>query len=152
MVFGHGAAAVMPQLLQSAKWKGKPYVCRLPDDFPSVCLQTANMSELDALHDETANHLKAWREYRRMSQTQLANIVGTTGAVISLLESGDRQLSTKWLHRLAPALGIRPGFLVDYDPRQLDTSTLELIETASAIAEEDRPTAIKVLKGFLKSA
>lgn len=110
------------------------------------------MMDGDEIDDRTANNLKAWREYRAMSQTELARQVGTTGAVISLLESGDRQLSTKWLHRLAPVLKIRPGFLVDYDPRKLDTSTLELIETASAIAEEDRATAIKVLKGFLKSA
>lgn len=100
---------------------------------------------------QTANNLRAWREHRGLSQTELAKRVDTTQAVISLLEKADRQLSTKWLYRLAPVLGIRPGFLVDYDPRTLDTSTLELIETASAIAEEDRATAIKVLKGFLKA-
>lgn len=152
MVFGQGAAALMPQLLQSAKSKGNPILCGLPDDLLATRLQNANMSDATDHQDHTANNLKAWREYRRLTQTELAAMVGTTGAVISLLESGDRQLSTKWLHRLGPALKIRPGFLVDYDPRDLDTSTLELIETASAIAEEDRPTAIKVLKSFLKSA
>jgi len=114
--------------------------------------QTANMDDFEENQDQTANHLKAWREHRHLTQEQLASLVDTTGSVISLLESGDRKLSTKWLHRLAPALRIKPGFLVDYDPNTLDTSTLELIETVSEIAAEERPRAIMVLKGFMKTA
>jgi transcriptional regulator with XRE-family HTH domain len=106
----------------------------------------------DEQDDHTANNLRAWREHRGMTQEALAAAVGTTGAVISLLESGDRKLSTKWLHRLAPALGIQAGFLVDYDPRKLDSSSLELIETVSAIADADKPTALRVLQGFRKTA
>jgi len=128
-----------------------PTYCSPHSDNLTPPAQTAIMRD-DEKDYQTANNLRAWREHRELSQTELAKRIDTTQAVISLLEKGDRQLSTKWLYRLAPALGISPGFLVDYDPRTLDTSTLELIETASAISKEDRPTAIKVLKGFLKSA
>lgn len=119
---------------------------------------------------QTANNLRAWREHRGLSQSELGKLVDTTQAVISHLEKAERKLSTQWLHRLASALRIQPGHLVDYDPRTLDRSTLDLIEAAAAIAEEDRPftkelidtaagiapedreTAMKVLKQFLKSA
>src|SRR5438128_1339033 len=58
--------------------------------------------------DPEKNFLRAWRELRRLTQAQLAESIDTTGAVISLLESGDRRMSDKWARRLGPALGIPP--------------------------------------------
>ncbi len=72
------------------------------------------------------NHLQAWREHKRMSQEELAAAVDTTGSVISLLESGERGLSAKWLRRLAPALGTTPGMLLDHDPRELDSDVIDM--------------------------
>ena len=72
------------------------------------------------------NHLQAWREFRKLSQAALADAVDTTASVISMLESGDRGLSAKWLRRLAPALDTTPGMLLDHDPRDLDTDVLEI--------------------------
>lgn len=76
------------------------------------------------------NNLKAWREFRKLSQEALAAKVDTTGTVISMLESGDRGLSAKWLRKLAPALGIQPGHLLDHDPNDLPTDILEIWMTA----------------------
>lgn len=73
------------------------------------------------------NHLQAWRLFRKMTQEQLAEAVGTNKAVISLIESGDRQLSPKWLGRLAPALGTTRGFLLDYHPDDVDADYLREI-------------------------
>ena len=81
------------------------------------------------------NHLRAWREYRGMTQAQLASIIGTEGSVISLLESGDRSLSDKWLRRLAPPLGTTPGFLLDYAP---EDSRSPLRNAIALIPEPDR--------------
>lgn len=75
--------------------------------------------------DNRRNHLRAWREHRGLTQAQLAEIVGTEGSVISLLESGDRALSDKWLRRVAPALGTTPGILLDYDPNALGEEPLK---------------------------
>lgn len=71
------------------------------------------------------NHLRAWREFRGLTQAQLAKIIGTEGSVISLLESGDRAASDKWLRRLAEALEISPGLLLDFEPASLDAAMLE---------------------------
>lgn len=92
-----------------------------------------------------ANHLRAWREKRGLSQEALAKLVGTAGNVISLLESGDRALSDKWLRKLAPALGTQPGFLLDHDPDDLDAS---LLEAVLAVPKEQRPQVLKILEAF----
>lgn len=86
-----------------------------------------------------ANHLRAWREYRELTQAELAEKVGTNDNVISLLESGERGLSHKWLLKLAPALGTTPGFLLDHSPYDLDTSFLqEALEVPKGRREEAR--------------
>jgi transcriptional regulator with XRE-family HTH domain len=91
------------------------------------------------------NHLKAWREYRGLTQTRLAEEIGTTGAVISLLESGDRRLSDKWLRKIAPVLKTRPGHLLELDPADADDDILEIW---ADIPEERRDQARDVLRTF----
>src|SRR3954468_17341916 len=97
---------------------------------------------------DSSNHLKAWREFRRMTQGGLAAAIGTTGSVISLLESGDRRLSDKWLCRLAPALGTTPGHLLDHDPEDLPT---DLLEIWASIPEDRKAQAMEVLSTFRKT-
>lgn len=95
------------------------------------------------------NRLRAWREFMRMTQEELgaACIPPTTGSVISLLEEGERGLSLKWLRRLAPALKTRPGFLIEYDPNDADTRTLEMI---SHLEPSQRVQVERIIQTFLK--
>lgn len=93
----------------------------------------------------SVNHLRAWREYRRLTQAELAEKIGTTDNVISLLESGGRRLSDKWLYRLAPALQTRPGFLLEFDPGDADLSILEAITN---VAEDRKGEALRLLGIF----
>lgn len=94
------------------------------------------------------NYLRAWREFREMSQEALAEKVGTTGSVISMLENGNRGLSDKWLRKLAPALGTTPGNLLDHDPNELPTDILDIWDH---IPERDRAVARRVLEGFKRT-
>lgn len=94
---------------------------------------------------QAANHLRAWREYRGLTQAELADLVGTADNVISLLESGDRGLSDKWLRKLAPVLRTRPGFLLEFDPHD---ANLEIVEAVVEIAPENRRQALDILKTF----
>ena len=80
-----------------------------------------------------------------MTQTQLAEAIGTTGAVISLIEAGERRLSDKWAHKIAPVLKTRAGFLFDTDPADLDSDILEIWVD---IPEDRREQAREVLKAF----
>lgn len=93
------------------------------------------------------NNLRAWREFRRMTQADLANAVKTTASVVSLLETGERGLSLKWLLKFAPALRTTPGMILDHDPHDLDTGVLEIWAT---IPEDKREQAAAILQTFAK--
>ncbi|WP_341020942.1 helix-turn-helix transcriptional regulator [Brevundimonas diminuta] len=94
------------------------------------------------------NHLRAWREFRHMTQDELAAAVETNASVISLLESGARKLSPKWLRRLAPVLNTSPGYLLDHDPNDLPTAILDVW---ADIPDEQREQALKVLQSFRRT-
>lgn len=121
-------------------------VCNLREDRDRPILHNANMAK--TADEREPNHLKAWREFRFMTQEELASKVGTTGAVISLLESGSRKLSPKWLRALAPALNTRPGHLLDHDPNDLPSDVMDIW---GDISDEDRPAAIRALQGFRRT-
>lgn len=90
------------------------------------------------------NNLKAWREYRDLSQAELADKVGTNANMISYLETGERGLSLKWLRRLAPALDTNVGMLAQYDPNDLSEDLIEIWATVS-IREQRKITDIAKL-------
>lgn len=91
------------------------------------------------------HYLKEWREFARISQDDLAARVDTTKSVISLLENGHRGLSDKWAYKLADALDIRAGWLLDFDPNEVPT---DILRTWMDIKEGDKPQALKVLRSF----
>lgn len=108
-------------------------------------MQTGHMTKKPKKLVGPLHYLLQWREYRSMTQEALAEAVGTTKGVISLLESGNRGLSDKWARRLAPALRTRPGWLLDHDPHTLPS---DILEVWSAIPVERQAQAIKVLETF----
>lgn len=90
------------------------------------------------------NFLAAWRALRDLTQEELAEKVGTTPSMISMLEAGERGLSAKWLRRIAPILKTTPGNILDRDP----ASYGDVIDIWDAIAEREKPRALKVLESF----
>jgi len=136
----------MSQTLQNAKFLASADVCSLSEDYRAPLLQNANMArEAD---EPEPNHLKAWREFRHMTQDELGAAVGTNGSQISLLENGGRKLSPKWLRRLAPPLNTTPGYLLDHDPNDLPTAILDVW---AEIPDESREQALKVLESFKRT-
>jgi transcriptional regulator with XRE-family HTH domain len=124
-----------------------PYeLCSLREDFLADCRQNGRMAD-----DKNGgpNYLRAWREYRKMTQEELgaALVPPTTGSVISLLEEGERGLSLKWLRKLAPALRTRPGWIADLNPLEADTRTLELVE---AVPDDRKEQVYRIIETFLK--
>lgn len=78
------------------------------------------------------NHLRDWREFRKLSQQELAAAVDTTQHQIAYLESGERGLSAKWLRKLSAALDTTPGMILDHSPKDLDSDIVEIWATASS--------------------
>lgn len=58
------------------------------------------------------NRIREIREAAGLSSDQLAERVGTSGAQIRRLESGDRKLTDGWMARIAEALGCTPADLI----------------------------------------
>lgn len=92
------------------------------------------------------NYLQAWREFRGFTQEALAEKVSTTGSVISMLEAGERALSPKWLRKLAPALKTQPGYILDFDPHELDSDLVDIWVNASP---DERRRLVDVAKAVV---
>lgn len=91
------------------------------------------------------NHVAAWREYRKITQSKLADAVGTNANMISMLETSDRGLSAKWLRRLAPALQTTPGLLLDHNPFDLSTDLLDMWLKADSIQKRQLSDIAKAI-------
>jgi len=106
-----------------------------------VALHTANVAD-------DSNHLRAWREFRGLSQEELADKVDTTKSVISLLENEKRPLSSKWLRKLAAALDTQPGYILDHDPNEISADIFDIWSRIDAV---DRDRAARILHTFTKT-
>jgi transcriptional regulator with XRE-family HTH domain len=110
----------------------------------SAASHYANMRK--SAHKGT-HFLREWREFRKMTQEELAAAVGTSKSVISEKESGERGLSNKWLERLAPALKVQKGWILEQDPNQIGA---DLLEIWGEIPATDRPRVLQILETFRK--
>lgn len=111
----------------------------------------AQVHELEYIRDmdeRRPHYLREWRLFRKMTQEQLAEAVGTSKSQISELERFNLQLSPKWLRRLGPVLGVQPGHILDHDPNDLNS---DIIDIWARIPESDRETAVRVLRGFART-
>lgn len=120
----------------------KNNVCWLRGESFGLATHNANMA------DEDRNYLKEWRLYRGMSQDELAEKIGTTKAVISLLENEKRPLSSKWLRKLAEALDTQPGYILDHDPNSINS---DIFEIWSRLGTTDREQAARILSTFTRT-
>lgn len=118
-----GAGFAMPRLSQIVTNDATP-------NFHNLCgaflLTECDIAAMVTDKNGGPNFLKAWREFRKLTQQELADLVDTNANMIGYLESGERGLSAKWLRRLAPALDTTPGMLLDHDPQTLDSDIIDI--------------------------
>lgn len=91
--------------------------------------------------------IRQWREYRNLTQDQLAERVGVTPGTISQLETGRINYRQPLLEALADALRCRPGDILNIDPTQDDAiwSLWETLEPAQ------RRQAFRIIETFKKT-
>lgn len=92
--------------------------------------------------------LKEWREYRHLTQEQLAERVGMSKSNISQLEQGRQGYSQEGLEALAEALQCDPGQIINVDPSKDDAiwSIWERAKTA------EREMIVDIAKTIVKRA
>jgi transcriptional regulator with XRE-family HTH domain len=86
--------------------------------------------------------LKQWREFRNLTQEQLAERVGWSVGNVSQLERALQGYSDEGLALLADALQCTPGQILDVDPTN-DNSIWSLFERAKP---SQRQTLLEVAK------
>ena len=78
------------------------------------------MAEKHKISSEFGTILRAYRLEKGLSQEQLGEKLDIVRSYICSLESGKRQPSLAMVFRLASALGIKPGELVDAVAERLE--------------------------------
>jgi transcriptional regulator with XRE-family HTH domain len=94
--------------------------------------------------------IRAHRAKRKLTQRQLADIVGVEQGYISRLERGLQEPGPDVLRRLADALGVSPGAL--YERNGLEARILALFEQVPADRQEDALAALEhVLRAYSRN-
>lgn len=139
-----GVSSDMAALSQNVTTVSSPY-------FHNLCVpHLVTECDIRRMDDKNGgpNFLRAWRTYRKLTQEQLAEKVGTNANMIQYLETGERGLSAKWLRRLAPALETTPGMLLDHDPHELDSDVIDIWAHAGA---RERRQLSEIAKTLVKT-
>jgi transcriptional regulator with XRE-family HTH domain len=104
--------------------------------------------------------IRTRREQRGWKQEDLAAAAGTTAQQISRLETGARQLTEKWLGRLARALGCATADLLPEtsrvtrtEPRprdglRLDSTEIMLLDFWRSLSVENQYVILKIVNGW----
>jgi XRE family transcriptional regulator of biofilm formation len=92
--------------------------------------------------EQFGKNLRAYRKERRMTQTELASLVGVAPAYVSQIESSLRMPSLRVARRFAESLRVELPILLGTaepaDPRGLsDTDKLEMLRTVVRALERD---------------
>ena len=64
--------------------------------------------------------LRKLRREKKLTQDQLSEMVGAASPYISMLESGHKYPNLEMVFKLADALGIRPGAMLDAMEERLE--------------------------------
>ena len=80
------------------------------------------------------NRLRELRKKEGLTLDQVAKEAGTTNQMVGMLERGERQLTQRWMERLAPALKVKPTELLP-----LNTTGHRIQLTGNVQAGEWRP-------------
>lgn len=135
-----GVKSSMPYVLTYCEGQSKRQFHKSDKDESQLFLHNVEMDK-----NGGPNSLKAWREFRGLSQEALGELVGTNGSQISMLETGERGLSAKWLRKLAVVLDTSPGAILDRDPLDPDSDVTDLWASIPGL---NRPRARRILEQF----
>lgn len=91
--------------------------------------------------------IRQWREYRGLTQEQLAERIDVTAGTISQLENGRISYTQPTLEAIAEALQTTPGDILNVDPTR-EGAIWSIWET---LATADREQVIKIVRTFQKT-
>ncbi|WP_062980496.1 helix-turn-helix transcriptional regulator [Nocardia anaemiae] len=97
-----------------------------------------------------AERIRSEREYLNLKQEQVAEVLKTSRAAVSAIETGRRKVSGQELKRLAELFGTSVDRLLGSGPEE-DETTTALFRTARTLSDHDRMQVLRFAE-FLRNA
>jgi DNA-binding XRE family transcriptional regulator len=104
-----------PNKIQTIMQDGKPAFVVIPfDEYVRLFPEASFIPEGNPIPPEVVGLtikkryplVRAWREYKKLTQTDVAARMGITQAALSQMEAGEKRLRKATLEKLAKAIGI----------------------------------------------
>jgi transcriptional regulator with XRE-family HTH domain len=105
--------------------------------------------------EEFASRLRELRRQRNLTQAELARLANVSQVHVGRLEKGVSQPTADFIKKLAEALGVLPGYLLDGSQQQAVAANIEDFELAqqfqqlSKLPQEDKAIIKSVVNAFL---
>lgn len=94
-------------------------------------------------------YLKEWRKHRGLTQAQLAELVETTDATISRIETGKFNYTRATLEKLADALNCSPADILERDPAD---PGYKIISEITKLKPELKAQALRIIRAMAEEA
>ena len=109
------------------------------------------MSDERTIQTILSKRIKQEREYRGLSQEEVARHLGVPRSAISLIESGSRRVSAEELNRLAKLYQTTMESLAGRDDEMAEPESVRLVaRAAAALSATDRDEVLRFAQ-FLRS-
>jgi len=95
--------------------------------------------------------IKQWREFRGLSQEQLAERIDRSRGLISQLESYTANYTAETLEALAAALNCGPWDLLNVDPTK-EGRVIDILDLLRQATPDQRERAIGYIEGLVRKA
>lgn len=95
--------------------------------------------------------LAEWREYRGLSQRELADMVDVSNSKISRIENGESELRPRFASKLAAFFKIPLAALFTINPQGEGRIDAEMLDAMADIEPGDKPAALRMLRSLSKT-
>lgn len=95
-------------------------------------------------------HITALRKKKKLSQSELGKLAGTSGDLIGRYERDEVKPSIEVAIKIADALGASIDYLVGKTDLEIDQSVLKRLEDISKLPEESKQQVFMVVDALLR--
>jgi transcriptional regulator with XRE-family HTH domain len=138
--------------------KGKRRVRNAPADMTTGISHNANMAkkasgptDYEALRQASGWYAAAWRDYRGITQQDLADEIGSSRGQISDLETGAKtRFNRDWVEKFGRALNVTGGRLIDVNPFALSERLERLSAVVTSLDDEGQEAMLDMAERWAK--
>ena len=112
----------------------------------------SNANQTGAKTSKHPDHFLAeWREYRGLSQRELAVFIDESNSKISRIQNGETELRPRFAKKIAKFFNIPLAALFTVNPQGEGRETAEMLDAWAEIDPADRQAALRMLRSLKRS-